>query len=191
MATTIGSRPLSSARRARRSTLPSLCQTGYLNAARGRRAQFLEREHRKGGSQRRVRESLARLSAQCGPSALPAWPSQTPPRRPNCFNRHHPQIPTVAQAKPGDLIVFHTRRAPLCDLPLDANADDLAAADLIVVHLTTDPVRSRAPSEGMSSRRRWSRSSPIGSAIPSSSWASASSGMSTEPYLVNWKLYAH
>ena len=59
---------------------------------------------------------------------------------PNCFNRYHPEIPAVARAKPGDMIVYHTRDALDSDLTLDSNADDLAAVDLNLVHPMTGPV---------------------------------------------------
>ncbi|MGI9465138.1 MAG: acetamidase/formamidase family protein [Aestuariivirgaceae bacterium] len=59
---------------------------------------------------------------------------------PNCFNRYHPAIPTIAKAKPGDMIVFHTRDALDSDLNLGSNADDLAAVDLNLVHPMTGPV---------------------------------------------------
>jgi formamidase len=59
---------------------------------------------------------------------------------PNCFNRYHPAIPTVARANPGARIVFHTRDALDADLTLDSNADDLAAVDLNLVHPMTGPV---------------------------------------------------
>ncbi len=59
---------------------------------------------------------------------------------PNCFNRYHPNIPTVARAKPGDIIVFHTRDALDSDLTLTSTADDLAAVDLNLVHPMTGPV---------------------------------------------------
>ncbi|MFK7889431.1 MAG: acetamidase/formamidase family protein, partial [Granulosicoccus sp.] len=58
----------------------------------------------------------------------------------NCFNRYHSAIPTVATARPGDEIVFHTRDALDTDLTLDSNADDLAAVDLNLVHPMTGPV---------------------------------------------------
>lgn len=58
----------------------------------------------------------------------------------NCFNRYHPAIPPVATAKPGDMIVFHTRDALDSDLKLDSVADDLAAIDLNLVHPMTGPV---------------------------------------------------
>ncbi len=59
---------------------------------------------------------------------------------PNCFNRYHPAIPPAARAKPGDMIVFHTRDALDSDLNLGSNADDLAAVDLNLVHPMTGPV---------------------------------------------------
>jgi len=59
---------------------------------------------------------------------------------PKCFNRYHPDIPPAAQAKPGDMIVFHTRDALDSDLTLDSNADDMAALDLNLVHPMTGPV---------------------------------------------------
>ncbi|MEM9963621.1 MAG: acetamidase/formamidase family protein [Pseudomonadota bacterium] len=59
---------------------------------------------------------------------------------PNCFNRFHPAIPTVVEAKPGDEIVFETRDALDSDLDLGSNADDLAALDLTLVHPMTGPV---------------------------------------------------
>ncbi len=58
----------------------------------------------------------------------------------NCFNRFHPAVPTVANAEPGNEIVFHTRDALDTDLTLDSNADDLAAVDLNLVHPMTGPV---------------------------------------------------
>lgn len=64
---------------------------------------------------------------------------------PNCFNRYHPAIPMVAEAAPGDFIVFSTRDALDSDLTLESNADDVAALDLNRVHPMTDPSTSRAP----------------------------------------------
>ena len=59
---------------------------------------------------------------------------------PNCFNRYHPAIPPTARAKPGDMVVFHTRDALDFDLTLDFNADDMAALDLNLIHPMTGPV---------------------------------------------------
>ncbi|MEM8664043.1 MAG: acetamidase/formamidase family protein, partial [Pseudomonadota bacterium] len=59
---------------------------------------------------------------------------------PNCFNRYHPAIPAIANAKPGDEIVIETRDALDSDLNLTSNADDLAAVDLNYVHPMTGPI---------------------------------------------------
>jgi formamidase len=59
---------------------------------------------------------------------------------PNCFNRYHPDIPSVASANPGDFIIFETRDALDSDLTLESNADDVAALDLSGVHPMTGPV---------------------------------------------------
>jgi formamidase len=59
---------------------------------------------------------------------------------PNCFNRYHPDIPTVSRAKPGDMIVFQTRDALDSDLTLESNSDDVTAIDLNLVHPMTGPV---------------------------------------------------
>lgn len=67
---------------------------------------------------------------------------------PNCFNRYHPAIPPVARAKPGDMIVLHTRDALDSDLKLDSNADDLAAVDLNLVHPMTGPVHIEGAKRG-------------------------------------------
>jgi len=67
---------------------------------------------------------------------------------PNCFNRYHPEIPAVARANPGDMIVFHTRDALDSDLTLDSNADDLAAVDLNFVHPMTGPVHIEGAERG-------------------------------------------
>ena len=53
---------------------------------------------------------------------------------PNCFNRYHPQIPTVANANPGDRIVIETRDALDSDLTLDSNEDDLVTWNRSSVH---------------------------------------------------------
>ena len=59
---------------------------------------------------------------------------------PHCFNRYHPAIKPVAQAKPGQHIVIETRDALDSDLSFDSTADDLAALDLNLVHPMTGPV---------------------------------------------------
>ena len=67
---------------------------------------------------------------------------------PSCFNRYHPAIQPVAQAKPGDLIIFETRDALDTDLTLDSKAEDLAALDLNLVHPMTGPVHIEGAQRG-------------------------------------------
>lgn len=67
---------------------------------------------------------------------------------PNCFNRYHPDIPAVAKANPGDMLVFHTRDALDSDLNLGSVADDLAAVDLNLVHPMTGPVHIEGAKRG-------------------------------------------
>ena len=67
---------------------------------------------------------------------------------PNCFNRYHPAIASVAKANPGDHIIFNTRDALDSDLNLDAIADDLAAVDLNLVHPMTGPVHIEGAKKG-------------------------------------------
>jgi formamidase len=59
---------------------------------------------------------------------------------PNCVNRYHPAIKTVARAQPGQLIVFETRDALDSELTLTSQGKDLAAVDLNLVHPLTGPV---------------------------------------------------
>ena len=58
----------------------------------------------------------------------------------NCFNRYHPNIPPVAKANPGDMIILHTRDALDTGFRLDSTPDDLATVDLGLVHPMTGPV---------------------------------------------------
>ena len=59
---------------------------------------------------------------------------------PNCFNRYHPAIKPVARAKPGEMIVFETRDALDSDFSFDTIPDDVAAANINLVHPMTGPV---------------------------------------------------
>ncbi len=59
---------------------------------------------------------------------------------PNCFNRYHPEIGSVARADPGDYVVFETRDALDSGLDLQSTADDVTALDLNLVHPMTGPV---------------------------------------------------
>lgn len=59
---------------------------------------------------------------------------------PNCFNRYHPAIKPVAKAKPGDLIVVHTRDALDSNLNINSKPKDVTAVDLNLVHPMTGPI---------------------------------------------------
>ena len=59
---------------------------------------------------------------------------------PNCFNRYHPAIKPVARAKPGQMIVVHTRDALDSNLDLSSQPKDVTAIDLNLVHPITGPV---------------------------------------------------
>lgn len=67
---------------------------------------------------------------------------------PNCFNRYHHAIPPVATAKPGDMIVMHSRDALDSDLALDSVAADVLAVDLNLVHPMTGPVHIEGAKRG-------------------------------------------
>lgn len=108
---------------------------------------------------------------------------------PNCFNRYHPAIPTVARAKPGDMIVFHTRDALDSDLTLDSNADDMAALDLNLVHPMTGPVHIEGAKRGDVLAITLVDIEPdqygYTVIVPGFGFLR---DIYTEPYLVNWKL---
>jgi formamidase len=59
---------------------------------------------------------------------------------PNCFNRYHPAIKPIARAKPGQMIVVHTRDALDANLDLSSQPKDVTAIDLNLVHPITGPV---------------------------------------------------
>ena len=59
---------------------------------------------------------------------------------PNCFNRYHPAIPSVASANPGDIIILHSRDALDSQFTLNSIADDLSTVDLGLVHPMTGPI---------------------------------------------------
>lgn len=108
---------------------------------------------------------------------------------PHCFNRYHPAIPTVARAKPGDMIVFHTRDALDSDLTLDSNADDMAALDLNLVHPMTGPVHIEGAKRGDVLAITLVDINPdqygYTVIVPGFGFLR---DIYTEPYLVNWRL---
>jgi formamidase len=59
---------------------------------------------------------------------------------PSCFNRYHPAIKPVARAKPGDLIVVHTRDALDAKLNINSVAKDVTAIDTNLIHPMTGPI---------------------------------------------------
>lgn len=67
---------------------------------------------------------------------------------PNCFNRYHPAIKPVARAKPGQLIVVHTRDALDSNLNLESLPKDVTAIDLNLVHPITGPVHIEGAQRG-------------------------------------------
>lgn len=108
---------------------------------------------------------------------------------PNCFNRYHPSIPPVTRAKPGDMIVFHTRDALDSDLDLGSNADDLAAIDLNLVHPMTGPVHIEGAKRGDVLAVTLVDIEPdqygYTVIVPGFGFLR---DIYTQPYLVNWKL---
>jgi formamidase len=66
----------------------------------------------------------------------------------HCMNRYHPAIEPVARAKPGQYIVFETRDALDSDFDFDSNPDDVAAANLNLVHPLTGPVHIEGAKRG-------------------------------------------
>ncbi|MDJ0896566.1 MAG: acetamidase/formamidase family protein [Alphaproteobacteria bacterium] len=108
---------------------------------------------------------------------------------PNCFNRFHPAIPPGARAKPGDMIVLHTRDALDSDLTFDSTADDLAAADLNLVHPMTGPVFIEGAERGDVLAVTVVDIEPdqygYTVIVPGFGFLR---DLYTEPYLVNWKL---
>ena len=59
---------------------------------------------------------------------------------PNCFNRYHPAIKPVARARPGQMIVVHTRDALDSNLNINSLPKDVTAIDLNLVHPITGPI---------------------------------------------------
>lgn len=59
---------------------------------------------------------------------------------PSCFNRYHPAIKPIARAKPGDLIVVHTRDALDANLNINSLPKDVTAIDTNLIHPMTGPI---------------------------------------------------
>ena len=67
---------------------------------------------------------------------------------PNCFNRYHPAIKPIARAKPGDLIVVHTRDALDAKLNINSVAKDVTAIDTNLIHPMTGPIHIEGAKRG-------------------------------------------
>ncbi|HEX7125757.1 MAG TPA: acetamidase/formamidase family protein [Thermodesulfobacteriota bacterium] len=65
-----------------------------------------------------------------------------------CHNRWHPDIPAVAEADPGDTVVFQTRDAFDNQFSRGSSASDVMAANLNLVHPLTGPVHVRGARAG-------------------------------------------
>jgi formamidase len=108
---------------------------------------------------------------------------------PNCFNRYHHAIPTVATAAPGDLIVVETRDALDSDLTLDATVEDLLAVDLNFVHPLTGPIEIEGASAGdvLAVTLEDIEPDQYGYTVIVPGFGFLRDEF-TEPYLVNWRL---
>jgi formamidase len=67
---------------------------------------------------------------------------------PNCMNRYHPAIPSIARGKPGQLLVFETRDALDSNLNIHSEPKDVTAIDLNLVHPLTGPVHIEGAKRG-------------------------------------------
>lgn len=67
---------------------------------------------------------------------------------PNCFNRYHPAIKSIARAKPGDLIVVHTRDALDANLNINSKPKDVTAIDTNLIHPMTGPIHIEGAKRG-------------------------------------------
>ncbi len=108
---------------------------------------------------------------------------------PNCFNRYHPEIPSKASAKVGDMIVYHTRDALDSEFRLDSVADDLATVDLGLVHPMTGPVTIEGAERGDVIEVEIVDIAPdeYGYTVIAPGFGFLRD-VFTEPYIVNWRL---
>ncbi len=108
---------------------------------------------------------------------------------PNCFNRYHPEIPSKASAKVGDMIIYHTRDALDSEFRLDSVADDLATVDLGLVHPMTGPVTIESAERGDVIEVEIVDIAPdeYGYTVIAPGFGFLRD-VFTEPYIVNWRL---
>ena len=108
---------------------------------------------------------------------------------PNCFNRYHPNIKPVARAKPGDLIVVHTRDALDSNLNINSKPKDVTAIDLNLVHPMTGPIYIEGAKRGDVLAVKLIDINPneygYTTIVPGFGFLS---DKYTEPFVANWKL---
>ncbi len=108
---------------------------------------------------------------------------------PNCFNRYHPAIKPVARAKPGDLIVVHTRDALDSNLNINSKPKDVTAIDINLIHPMTGPIYIEGAKRGDVLAIKLIDINPneygYTTLIPGFGFLP---DMFPDPYIANWKL---
>ncbi len=108
---------------------------------------------------------------------------------PNCFNRYHPAIKPVARAKPGDLIVVHTRDALDSNLNINSKPKDVTAIDVNLIHPMTGPIHIEGAKRGDVLAIKLIDINPneygYTTIIPGFGFLP---DLYTEPFVANWKL---
>lgn len=108
---------------------------------------------------------------------------------PNCFNRFHPAIKPVARAKPGDLIVVHTRDALDSNLNINSKPKDVTAIDVNLIHPMTGPIHIEGAKRGDVLAIKLIDINPneygYTTIIPGFGFLP---DLYTEPFVANWKL---
>ena len=108
---------------------------------------------------------------------------------PNCFNRYHPAIKPVARAKPGDLIVVHTRDALDSNLNINSKPKDVTAIDVNLIHPMTGPIYIEGAKRGDVLAIKLINVTPneygYTTIIPGFGFLP---DLYTEPFIANWKL---
>ncbi len=108
---------------------------------------------------------------------------------PNCFNRYHPAIKPVARAKPGDLIVVHTRDALDSKLNMNSLPKDVTAIDTNLIHPMTGPIYIEGAKRGDVLAIKLIDINPneygYTTVIPGFGFLP---DMFPDPYVANWKL---
>ncbi|MBM3336990.1 MAG: formamidase [Betaproteobacteria bacterium] len=111
---------------------------------------------------------------------------------PNCFNRYHPAIKPVARAKPGDLIVVHTRDALDSNLNINSTPKDVTAIDVNLIHPMTGPIYIEDAKRGDVLAVKLIDINPneygYTTIIPGFGFLP---DLYTEPFIANWKLNRH